>query len=406
MQDPNTYGQAANETPEAALENAWGAVREAIRVAGPDGERRRREASGRYDALVEQLGQRAQGDPERFENRAPLIHEFAADAVEIMWRRANGLAKPLPTPFPLFSEAMGGGWWPGAYILSSTTGAGKSQWALQCALEAALNGAPVLYLGLELEKAQIVARLMSLLCARRDPIRAPFWSNLYLGTDAAALERASKELPSIPRHFHAEFPPPMRAWTADQLVLRVREMRAKYPETEPGSQPMFVVLDYLQIVGSREGAGHQDLRERVGEAAYMARQVAREYGAVVLVISSISRDNAKILGDPKTQFGHCEAGDFVGFGKESGEIEYSADGVLTMAVMDRGGVDGRKTVGMALAKVRAGKTSWAYYSFNGSWFEPREAPPPPPPPPPKTKPNSRFKAPEAANDPLDDDEDA
>jgi replicative DNA helicase len=67
--------------------------------------------------------------------------------------------------------------------------------------------------------------------------------------------------------------------------------------------------------------------------SYVARTIARDLGAAVLVLSSTARANyAELVNDPTK-----DPGDLVGLGKESGEIEYAADGVVVLARGDKPG---------------------------------------------------------------------
>ena len=154
---------------------------------------------------------------------------------------------------------------------------------------------------------------------------------------------------------------------------------------------MLVVLDFLQLVASREDA-REDLRERIGRAAYAGRAVAREYGAAVLMLSSTSRENYFILsGEAKTNAARKKAdapiveyplgtgnpGRLVGLGKESGDIEFATDAALVLGQEPR--KDGELTTcWLAVAKMRArpewakGK-GWAKLWFDGGRFTEPEA---------------------------------
>jgi len=301
-------------------------------------------------------------------SKAPHIGDFIAKSVALMKARANKEAKPIPLPWTNVTKALGGGLWPGLHVLTGATGQGKTQLALQVAWAAARAEIPVLYIGLELGELDISARLLAL--AEGDTGRKPpMWSDLYLGNAGTReLERLEtvhtqtlKEM-----HFRAEFGPPM-GWESTNLHNRVGAMRAEFPEQTPGSRPMLVVLDYLQAIG-----GDDDLRERIGRAAYAGRAVARDFGAAVLMLSSVSRENAKRArigseDDPVVP-DETPASELVGMGKESGEIEYAADSVMALVSGDWDDRKKEKPMHLAVAKVRAGTPSWCALDFNGSTF--------------------------------------
>lgn len=316
---------------------------------------------------------------------ASRVGNFLDEAITRMGARARGQERPIPLPWPTLTTALGGGLWPGLHVLVGNTGSGKSQFALQAALQASRSGTPVLYVGLELGKVDLVARLIGLLSGRR-------WSRLYLGSDPAELPdvlgRFAEELGELSRlPFHLEVASPF-GWSYPILWEKARAMRSHYPEardasgnSRPGSAPFLVVLDFLQLVSSPETA-NEDLRERIGRAAYIGRAAARDLDAAVLLVSSTARDNYGALNGEKDGkgpgLGEGSPARLVGLGKESGEIEYSADSVLVLCREPWEGGEppaGGTATWLAVAKVRAGTPSWVRFTFDGGLF--REAAPSP-----------------------------
>lgn len=311
---------------------------------------------------------------------AGRVGAFLDDALARMKARAEGSEKPIPLPWPSVAAELGGGLWPGMYVLVGNTGSGKSQWALQAALHAAREDIPVLYIGLELGRLDLVARLVGLISGRK-------WSRLYLGSDPGELAEvearhgeALAELRRLP--FHLEMAPP-HGWDYRRLDGAAWAMRERYPEAVPGKRPFLVVLDFLQLVASPPTA-REDQRERIGKAAYAGRAVARDYGAAVVLVSSTAREHYGTLAGedppkkkgskPPPPLGKGNAGRLVGLGKESGEVEYAGDGALVLAAEPwpdgRPPADGMH-VWLAVAKVRAkpeGASGWVPLRFDGGRF--------------------------------------
>jgi len=310
--------------------------------------------------------------------KAPALKHFLAKQVEKLRRRNACLDMPVPLPFLKLAEALSGGFWLGVHILVAASAVGKTTFALIIALHAALEGVPVLYLGLELKPEELTARLLGFRSSAR-------WSDFLQGQGGEAFEQAVADhltlLEALP--FHSEVPPPY-SWSADELYDRAAAMRAKYPEEHPGQKPMLIVLDFLQIVGDSPEQ-REDLRQRIARASYAAAAVARDFNASILLISSTARDSYKLfhlvrgvgkerktdremLGSPV---------DYLGFGKESGEIEYSADSLMVLVrISDPGEPDAPKggaTVYLGIAKQRAGATAWIPFRFDGSKYWEREA---------------------------------
>lgn len=308
----------------------------------------------------------------------PTLASILGPALDRMDARARGEEKPITTPWRDYNDALpGGGLWPGCHVLVAGTGVGKSTWALQLALHAARAGTPVAYVGLELDDTQIALRLVADVAKLR-------WSDLYTGAGAAKNEKdrdkaraAADSLRGLP--FYVEHGSPM-GWSAADLQSLADRMR----KSHPGEAPMLLVLDFLQVLGAEPEAGRQELRERIGRAAYVARQIARTHNAAVLVISSLARgsynaadllEQAKPIAEKTKREGGLvlerrllNPDAIVGLGKESGEIEYAADSVtVALRVRDLPADDDSRVL-FALPKLRAGRESWCELMFNGARF--------------------------------------
>lgn len=269
-----------------------------------------------------------------------LVAQDLDDLFTSVMDRLEGREKPLPTPWTSVDAVLGEGLWPGLYVLVGGTGAGKTQWAVQLAVHAARAGQRVLYLALELSRRDLAARVVG------DLSGVP-WSR-FLRAQVTADElsqvmHAAREVEGLP--LHTECAPPY-GYGADALASRAWALR-----------PKLVVLDYLQLCAGR---GREEPRVTVGRVAYVARAIARDLGAVVLVLSSTARANyAGLVNDPSR-----DPADLVGLGKESGEIEYAADGVLVLArTAER--PDARVLV---VAKNRHGPVGRAELTWSGTTF--------------------------------------
>ena len=254
--------------------------------------------------------------------------------------RMEGRERPLPSPWRAVDEVLGGGLWPGMYVLVGGTGAGKTQWAVQLGVCAAQAGARVLYLALELGRQDLVARVVG------DLAGLP-WSNLARGQIRAdqfeRLSEASRAAKALP--FVTECGAPF-GYGADTLAARAWAMR-----------PQLVVVDYLQLCVARG----EEPRVSVGRVSYVARTIARDLGAVVVVLSSTARANyAELVNNPD-----ADPVDLVGLGKESGEIEYAADGVLVLA-RSTDPQSSRRT--LVVSKNRYGPTGRVELDWSGTRF--------------------------------------
>lgn len=281
-------------------------------------------------------------------------------ATRRMLDRARGDERPLVLPWTEANAALGGGLWPGLHVLVGDPGSGKTQWALQAALHAAdgrsnHNGSdvPVLYIGLELDHTAVVARLLGLVAGQR-------WRDLYVGKSESQLQTAMRHGNCIARiPFFVDVAPPV-GWDHATLYARVEALRRLHP-----GGPILIVVDCLQLVA---GEG-RDLRERIGRASHQARAAARDFGAVMLVLSSTAREScASLRGDGLGQGSPLR---LVGLGKDAGDIEHVADSVLVLMPEPHGEEQGsqpQRTVSLAVARATAGRPGWVALTFDGCRF--------------------------------------
>lgn len=299
---------------------------------------------------------------------ATVAHQLAA-RVEA---RRDGRERPVATPWESVNAALGGGVWPGFHVLVGGTGAGKSQWALQLAVHAAkAEGIPALYLALELDAFGLFCRAASLVSWGRvrdehGAPAAPRWSELYTGK-ATLPGFVAAELGALPFHWCEAKP---HGFPYGDIAPAVEALRAQYPKH---AGPVVVVVDFLQLVSSPDGA-REDLRERIGRAAYACRAIAREHNAVVIALSSTARrppgdTTLTVKVNDEGEYVRTVLHDLVGLGKESGDVEYSADSVMVLCRESwpegEPPPKGGRRVHLGVAKLRAGEGSWCVLAFQG-----------------------------------------
>lgn len=300
------------------------------------------------------------------------LADLLDDAVARMNRRKDGEEKPIPTRWPAVNKALSGGLWPGLVTLTGNTGAGKTQFALEIARHAATRGIPVAYVSLEMDTLGLVCRLMALeyrhgnVDDRREGIT---WSKLYTGKcDYLGEVIGATRAPLARMNLRCVEGTP-GAWSAADLQQLVESMREQHPKDQ--CPTILVVVDFLQLVGPDPASnGREELRERIGQAAYMARDLARKHDAVVLMLSSTARSNYKTLtGEDGGGLGVGDPGRLVGLGKESGEIEHAADLALALCQERRKAGEQMPPVYLAVAKQRAGTGAWVELTFDGCCFD-------------------------------------
>jgi len=309
-------------------------------------------------------------DPrERQEPSLRKLSDIVTPAIDRAELRRIGQERPIPVPFPQYSEILQGGFWPGVHSVVAGTGVGKSTIMFQTATHAAQAGVPVLYVGLELSELQVALRAIA-------EASGTSWSGMYTGRCAPAdIERARAALPALEGlPFYVEFGS-AHGWAPSNLVARAEQIRRQHP-----TGPLLVVLDFLQLVGAEaaEYGRTADLREKIAKAAYSGVHVANQFGAAVVLISSAARDKYALLaGDMKAAGittrnvpGRVDSvrtilnpDALIGVGKESGEIEYAAESQTVLVRWPAPLENGEKALICAVPKLRYGAPSWVAMSF-------------------------------------------
>ncbi len=297
------------------------------------------------------------------------VADLLGPAIEMAERRSTGEERPVPLLFPAHAEIMRGGLWPGVHTCVAGTGIGKSTYWFQNARNAAEQGVPVLYIGLELNPGQVALRLLG-------EQAGVSWSKLYTGAASAAeiarVREVQESLGGLPLYF--EFGPP-NGWPASRMLTRAEQIRKKHP-----SGPLLIVLDFLQIVGADadDNGRTPELREAIKRAAYMGTHVGNKYGASVVLVSSAARDKYGLLASTCEQAGLVSRkipGFFeprrtilnpdclLGLGKEAGEIEYAAESQSVLIRWPAELDTSERAVICAVPKLRYGPPSWFALSF-------------------------------------------
>ena len=204
-------------------------------------------------------------------------------------RRARGDERPVPLPWACLANALGGGLWGGTSVgLLGDSGSGKTQFALQAALYAAESGVPICYVALQSPEDQVAARLLALRAGRN-------WAALYTGRDGNDIEDLrrthAQAVRALPIHVVGGS---AGRWSYHNVRAVSAWMRARYPEETPGGRPFMVVIDIVQPVSSPER--DMDQRAIIERTAHEARLVARELGAVVVLILHRARGRSAPAG--------------------------------------------------------------------------------------------------------------
>lgn len=228
----------------------------------------------------------------------------------------EGAAEPVSTGFDKLDEVLGGGLYPGLCVLGAVSSLGKTTLTLQIADHIAGSGVPVLFVTIEQSAQELVAKSLSRLM-----FAAPGggWVKRSARDVASARSRATwsesetKRLLEASQFYSETIAPNLRILEGRKQpsvcdVRTVAETMAKM-----NGRPPVVFIDYLQLLApeddrlSDKAATDRNVME--------LRQLARDLGTPVFVISSLNRSSYA---------GVVALDSF----KESGSVEYGADVLL------------------------------------------------------------------------------
>lgn len=193
------------------------------------------------------------------------------------------------------------------YMLAAMPGTGKTTLALQWAATVAQGGHGALYISLENDATDLARKTacrlggVSYAEALKGKLSRQEW--------AAAVDKLRR----LQGRLYLSTP---RA-TMPTLTSLVEGIMAR-----AGAAPALIVVDYVQAMVKRTASGAEasDVRERIDRFTPELRAIGEEYGCAVLGISSQNRSGYKDGGMAAM--------------KESGDIEYNSDAVLTLSRLD------------------------------------------------------------------------
>lgn len=336
--DPNEWLQISPETLKKAIIEAkqWAASDSIIREEGKD---------LTQDSLVKY-------------SAASALKSFEKNIL-------SGRYKPTPTGLKEFDDMLGGGLYPGLYVIAAATGFGKSTFCLQLADELASRGEDVVYFSLEMSQDELIARSLS----RLTYLRAR--NKKFARTTRAILQRSI--IARNDRQFIAEYNQVYSdaldafARMADRLFYRdgsadritITEVEKFVGQlVESGRRP-FIFIDYLQFLKTDiQNLTDKQQADRVIESL---KRLSTRYGITVVAISSINRQSYS-----------SKAG--LSALKESGQIEFTGDAVLMIQpaeVADDNAKDkyekvlsqDERDLEVVLLKNRYGALGKAYFKF-------------------------------------------
>lgn len=215
----------------------------------------------------------------------------------------------VPSGFPYFDTLLGGGFQKSdLIILAARPGQGKTSFAMNCAVNAALSRRPdtkqpysVLVFSLEMSAVQLARRILcsvgnfDMSRANRANVDEMGWAKLY-----GAQSRFKNT----------------NLFVDESGSVTPAEMLSKCRQLKHSHGLDFVMIDYLQLM--RSGKRIDNMVNEIGEITRSLKLAAKELDVPILLLSQMSRDIEK-RKDPTPQLSDL---------RDSGNIEQDADIVL------------------------------------------------------------------------------
>jgi len=237
----------------------------------------------------------------------------------------------IPTGYMDLDKLLGGFQRTDLIILAARTSVGKTSFALNLAVNAAVkHNATVAIFSLEMAAEQLASRLLSM----ESGVDSPRIRSAHLN------EQESRKLEAALNHL-ARAP----IWVDDTPSIPIMELRSKARRLAAEHKLDMIVIDYLQLVASEGGESRV---QELGQISRAIKALARELKVPIIALSQLSR--AVEQRTPHIP----QLSDL----RESGALEQDADVVMFIYRDDKYNADSDKkgVADIIVAKHRNGPT--------------------------------------------------
>ena len=251
-------------------------------------------------------------------------------------QKTSGKLRGVPTGYRDLDNKLAGLQDSNLIILAARPGMGKTSFALNLAMHAAVNvGLPVGIFSLEMSQEELVDRLL----VSQADIDA--WRLKTGKLDEKDYDRLSHAMGVL-----AEAP----IFIDDTPGISLGEIRTKSRRLQAEHGLKFIIVDYLQLI---KGRGQENRVQEVSEISQGLKNLARELKVPVLSLSQLNRSVENRTGSKKPMLADL---------RESGAIEQDADVVMFIYCEDP---ENREAVKLDIQKHRNGSTGEIDLVFRG-----------------------------------------
>lgn len=288
---------------------------------------------------------------ERAEKDAQPVSDFVSDFLDRLQDMADGNITPArPTHIPAMDRLLSGGLRDEQLVIvAARPSVGKSSFAQQLALNSARDGIPAAFFGMEMTSRELTNRTVANIG------RAPL-SGLKTG------KLSSEEWTRVSEGVEALRDLPLYLY--DQPGMTLAEVMSKARKLVRKHGVKLIVVDYLQLM--RGSGGRVDRRVELEEITRGSKQMAKQLGITVVLLSQLNREVEKRT-NPRPVMSDL---------KECGAIEEDADVILALWTHRKGDEGQADIKGCAVLKNRDGQTGEVALHFDGPyqrWAESTES---------------------------------
>lgn len=274
--------------------------------------------------------------------------------------------KPISSGIPLIDVLLHRGFYPGLYVLGATSAMGKTSLMLQIADHIAETGKNVMYFALEMSPEELIAKSISRICWSIN--EGQDYANLSIENRPTARnimdgnwEEKWGDNPEILHNLNLALNY-YRTFTSKMSIQRQALNRPSADEIadqvenyilRTGKYPV-VFIDYLQLLRGKDPRATD--KKNITSAINSLKILSLTYQIPVIVVSSFNRSNYNNIDVGLDAF------------KESGDIEYTADAVMTLendyrriqAPKEAGilGIDEKTTMVNLYDAIKDSKSNW------------------------------------------------
>ena len=182
--------------------------------------------------------------------------------------------RPISSGFKLLDDLLGGLQRSDMLVLAARPSVGKSMFALNLAINAAMNDQKVAIYSLEMGREQIATRMLATQArVNMHSLRMMRLSSSQENRLVDAIGRLSD----------------LSIFIDDSPVQGVAEMRGKARRLQLEYGLDFIIVDYMQLISNNKGSRETNRAQEVSEISRQIKAMARDLKVPVIAISQLSR---------------------------------------------------------------------------------------------------------------------